>query len=158
MMAGFTTQGRTMDIEEFEKKVEPRAKRSRLEPFQAQIFELKKKGYANWQVCEWLAANGLKVSQEAVRKFIKSREGKPERVHAPVSGGQSTQGQRVHAATLTGQAEKPAASPQGLTPKDGPAPVSTEPGEARKITSPADIRKARKREVNLDDYSNDKEG
>jgi len=146
-----------MDIEEFEKQVEPRAKRSRLEPFQAQIFELKAKGYANWQVCEWLAANGVKVSQEAVRKFIKSREGK-ERVHAPVSGGQSTQGQRVHASTLTGQqAEKPAAAPQGSTPKDGPAPAPSGPGEARKITNPADIRKARNREINLDDYSNDKE-
>lgn len=146
-----------MDIEEFEKQVEPRAKRSRLEPFQAQIFELKAKGYANWQVCEWLAANGLKVSQEAVRKFIKSREGKGERVHASVSGGQSTQGQRVHASTLTGQAEKPAASPQGSTPKEGPAPAAAAPGEVRKITNPADIRKARKREINLDDYS-DKEG
>lgn len=147
-----------MDIEEFEKKVQPRAKRSRLEPFQAQIFELKAKGYANWQVCEWLAANDLKVSQEAVRKFIKSREGKTERVHAPLSSGQSTQGQRVHASTLTaGQAEGPAASPQGSTPKEGPAPASAAPGEARKITNPADIRKARKREINLDDYS-DKEG
>lgn len=64
-----------MDIEEFEKQQQPRAKRSRLIPFQAQIFELKAKGYANWQVCEWLAANGLKVSQEGLRKFIKSREG-----------------------------------------------------------------------------------
>lgn len=66
-----------MDIEEFEKQQQPRAKRSRLIPFQAQIFELKAKGYANWQVCEWLAANGLKVSQEGLRKFIKSREGHP---------------------------------------------------------------------------------
>lgn len=64
-----------MDIEEFEKRQQPRAKRSRLEPFQAQIFELKAKGYANWQVAEWLEANGLKVSSEAVRKFIKSRDG-----------------------------------------------------------------------------------
>ena len=123
-MARFSTQGRMMDIEEFEKKVQPRAKRSRLEPFQAQIFELKEKGYANWQVCEWLAANDLKVSQEAVRKFIKSREGKPERVHAPLSGSQSTQGQRVHASTLTsGQTEGPAAAPQGSTPKESESPA-----------------------------------
>jgi hypothetical protein len=122
-------KGRAMDIEEFEKQVEPRAKRSRLEPFQAQIFELKAKGYANWQVSEWLAANGLKVSQEGVRKFIKSREGKAERVHAPVSGGQATQGQRVHVSTLNGQqAEKPAAAPQGSTldERQSPAgPLST---------------------------------
>ena len=104
-----------MDIEEFEKQVQPRAKRSRLEPFQAQIFELKAKGYANWQVCEWLAANGLKISQEAVRKFIKSRE-EIERVHDPISGSASKQGQRVHAPI---SAENPAASPQDSTPKEG---------------------------------------
>jgi hypothetical protein len=73
-MAWVQYKGRKMDIEEFEKQVQPRAKRSKLEPFQAQIFELKTKGYANWQVCEWLAANGVKVSQEGLRKFIKSRE------------------------------------------------------------------------------------
>lgn len=71
---GFQHKGQKMDIEEFEKKVQPGAKRSRLEPFQVQIFELKAKRYTNWQVCEWLAANGVNVSQEAVRKFIKSRE------------------------------------------------------------------------------------
>lgn len=72
-----------MDIEEFEKRQQPRAKRSRLIPFQAQIFELKAKGYANWQVCEWLAANGLKISQEGLRKFIKSREGHPSTALMP---------------------------------------------------------------------------
>jgi len=99
-----------MDIEEFEKKVQPRAKRSRLEPFQAQIFELKAKGYANWQVCEWLAANDLKVSQEAVRKFIKSREGK---------------GEPVTARTSTAPAAKPAAAPQVQTP-EGESAASAE--------------------------------
>ncbi len=74
-MAGVQHKGQKMDIEEFEKQVQPRAKRSKLEPFQAQIFELKAKGYANLQVCEWLAANGVKVSQEGLRKFIKSRDG-----------------------------------------------------------------------------------
>lgn len=130
-----------MDIEEFEKKVQPRAKRSRLEPFQAQIFELKAKGYANWQVCEWLAANDLKVSQEAVRKFIKSREGKAERVHAPLSGSHSTQGQRVHAATLTGhQADKPAAAPQDLTPRE----QSTAPADDEDVSN-LTVRERRER-------------
>ena len=69
-------KGHEMDIEEFEKQERPRAKRSRLEPFQAQIFELKAKGYANWQVCQWLEANGLKVSQEAVRKTLKQENSK----------------------------------------------------------------------------------
>lgn len=63
-----------MDIEEFEKNVQPKAKRSKLEPFHAQIFELRSKGYANWQISEWLATNSILVTQESVRKFIKSRE------------------------------------------------------------------------------------
>lgn len=63
-----------MDIDEFERTTQPKAKRSKLEPFHAQIFELKRKGYANWQIRDWLAANNVKVSQEAVRKFIKSRD------------------------------------------------------------------------------------
>lgn len=52
-----------------------------------------------------------------------------------------------------GQAEKPAAAPQVSTPKEGPVPAVAAPGEVRKITNPADIRKARKREINLDDYT-----
>lgn len=63
-----------MDIQEFEKLTKPKGKRSRLEPFLLPIFELKQKGYANSQISQWLAANGLKVSQESVRKFIKNKE------------------------------------------------------------------------------------
>lgn len=65
--------GQKMDVEEFVKQVQPRAKRSRLDPFKTQIFELKAKGYTNLQACEWLAANGVKVSAEGLRRFVKSR-------------------------------------------------------------------------------------
>ncbi len=64
-----------MDLKEFEKQMEPKAKRSRLEPFLSEIFELKKKGYANWQICKYLEDNGVTISQEGLRKFIKSRDG-----------------------------------------------------------------------------------
>lgn len=77
-----------MDISEFEQKEAPRAKRSALEPFRAQILELKAKGYANWQIRDWLAANGLKVSQEAVRKFIKKQQegkGSPQPATPPAA-------------------------------------------------------------------------
>jgi hypothetical protein len=66
-----------MKIDEFEKVTTPKAKRSKLAPFYSQIQELREKGYANWQVCEWLKANGVQVSEEGVRKFIKSKEGAP---------------------------------------------------------------------------------
>ncbi len=65
-----------MDINEFEQKMAPKAKRSQLEPFAEQILALKNKGYANWQIREFLAGNGIKITVEGVRKFVKSREGK----------------------------------------------------------------------------------
>ena len=63
-----------MDINEFVKQVKPRAKRSQLDPFKAQIFELRELGYANWQIRDWLATNGIEVTQESVRKFVVTRE------------------------------------------------------------------------------------
>jgi hypothetical protein len=63
-----------MDTTEFQKRVKPRAKRSKLEPFQLQIFELKTKGYAIGQICEWLAENDVKVSRQGLAKFIKSHD------------------------------------------------------------------------------------
>ena len=63
-----------MNIDEFIKQVEPRAKRSQLDPFKDQIFQLKKLGYANGQIRDWLATNGIEVTQEAVRKFVVTRE------------------------------------------------------------------------------------
>ena len=62
-----------MDIEEFEKQFQPSQRQSKLEPFKDQILSLKEKKYSNLLICEWLKSNGVEVSQEAVRKFIKSR-------------------------------------------------------------------------------------
>jgi hypothetical protein len=67
-----------MDIEEFKKQVSPSAKRSRLEPFRSQILELKANGYADWQVRDWLAGNGLEVSRQAVQQFFKKIASKPQ--------------------------------------------------------------------------------
>jgi hypothetical protein len=71
-----------MNIEDFEKLMPPKAKRSRLQPYLREIFQLKDKGYANWQIAEWLAHNEIKVSQETVRKFIISRETTDSRIRA----------------------------------------------------------------------------
>ena len=69
-----------MDINEFVKQVRPRAKRSQLDPFKAQIFELRELGYANWQIRDWLATNGIEVTQESVRKFVITRESANEQL------------------------------------------------------------------------------
>ena len=66
-----------MDIDDFAKQVEPGAKRSRIEPFRTQVFALKEKNYADHQIRDWLEANGLKVSRQAVQQFIKKGNSKP---------------------------------------------------------------------------------
>lgn len=85
-------KGHQMDVKEFEKQMEPKAKRSRLEPFQAQIFELKEKGYANWQICKYLEDNGITISQEGLRKFIKSRDGQPVPVAPLAASNEAAKG------------------------------------------------------------------
>jgi hypothetical protein len=68
-----------MNIDEFEKHFQPTQRQSKLEPFKEQIFNLREKKYTNLLIREWLKSNGVEVSQEAVRKFIKSRtEKEPE--------------------------------------------------------------------------------
>ena len=93
-----------MEIEEFEKRVQPSAKRSRLEPFKSQIFELKAKGYADWQVKDWLAENGVEISRQAVQQFFKK-----EAKASPVSADSS------HTVPVNNSTR--AVSPQ-LTPKE----------------------------------------
>jgi hypothetical protein len=128
--------GQIMDIKEFEKQVKPAGKRSQLEQFKSEIFELRAKGYANGQIRDFLNSNGLTVSTEAVRKFILSRkddadlnenQGKPEPGHA---------------------AEK--------TPAQVPAPKDEASGghknEAQKSPSQA-LPRAKKRDIDLSDYS-----
>lgn len=68
-----------MDIEEFQKKNKPIGRRSRLEPFREGILELKNNGYANFQIAEWLALNGINVSQQTVRQFIKTQKEEKEK-------------------------------------------------------------------------------
>jgi len=75
-----TQENVIVDIKEFQKKNKPVGRKSRLEPFRAGILELKNHGYANFQIAEWLALNGINVSQQTVRQFIKTNKesSKPE--------------------------------------------------------------------------------
>ena len=115
-----------MDINEFIKQVKPRAKRSQLDPFKAQIFELRELGYANGQIRDWLATNGIEVTQESVRKFVVTRESaseQPAHKEMAVVIRQSDQGTGqglVATAPLTGgdsDTDEPGAAAAGLSPK-----------------------------------------
>lgn len=59
----------SMDIEEFSRNFSPRARGSRLDPFKKEILLLKERGYADWQIRDWLASNGLQVTRQAVQQF-----------------------------------------------------------------------------------------
>jgi hypothetical protein len=60
-----------MDINDFVKQNAPGMKKSRLAPFANEMRRLKDLGYTDLQVRDWLAENGVEVSREAVRKFLK---------------------------------------------------------------------------------------
>ena len=66
------------DIDTFMKTYPPKAKISCMERYVSQILHLKKSGYSNPQIRDWLKMNHIEVTHEAVRKFIISRLGKDE--------------------------------------------------------------------------------
>lgn len=70
-----------MDVEEFTRQVKPRKNGSQLFPFKHEIGDLKRQGYSDEQIREWLAKNGVAVSRENVRKFIKRHL--PQSNHKP---------------------------------------------------------------------------
>ena len=115
-----------MDIKEFIRQVKPRAKRSQLDPFKDQIFQLKELGYANGQIRDWLATNGIEVTQESVRKFVVTREGanaQPTNREKTAVARQSDQG-TSHGLVVTpplaggdSHTEQSGAAAAGLSPK-----------------------------------------
>lgn len=64
-----------MDVEEFAREVSPHLRRSRLWKFKDQVWTLKRTGYSDMQIRDWLAANGVAVSRQNVQKFIKRHLG-----------------------------------------------------------------------------------
>lgn len=60
-----------MDVEDYTRQVKPRKNGSQLLPFKKEIGDLKRMGYSDELIREWLAQNGITVSRENVRKFIK---------------------------------------------------------------------------------------
>lgn len=115
-----------MDADEFLKKVAPLAPRSRLAPYWGDIVKLRAHGCTLDQVREFLAVNQVQISMAGLSQYIRRREAKE------ASGGVS---------------EHISVAPKPATARDAPE-------EPRKIANPADLRKSRKREIDLDDYLN----
>lgn len=113
-----------MDAEEFVRNIPPRQRVSRLQKFKNDIRELKRKGYTDLQIRDWLAGNSVKVSRENVRKFIKRHLAdlkEASRYLAPTNPIESNdvhelaQQQRVVASTHNGKAESQADKLRRLT-------------------------------------------
>jgi hypothetical protein len=66
------------DLDTFMKTYPPKAKISCMERYLSQILQLKKSGYSNPQIRDWLEMNHIVVTHQAVRKFIISRVSKCE--------------------------------------------------------------------------------
>lgn len=77
-----------MDIEEFVQKHQPGMRTSRLDKYAKEIKALKEKKYTDEQIREWLATNGLQISREAIRRYVKKlMDGSPSTTTAPVVTG-----------------------------------------------------------------------
>lgn len=129
-MAG--TRKGIMDKDEFERAQPPaRLTRSKLDPFADQLFDLRRKGYVLRQLQEWLSGNKVKVQLETIRKFLNAREKFYETAAA-----------KTEAVPVA----KPG-KPRAVGKEKVVAPTDT------KITNPGEVRKARNREIDLDDYT-----
>ncbi len=111
-----------MDVDAFKISERPGKRSSQLEPFASGIFDLKRSGYTDDQIRQWLGLNGVLVSREAVRAFMKRR---PESACPPKA--------KPVDIVEPGQAEK-AGTPN------------------RTIADPTDIRKAKSLEIDFDNY------
>ncbi|WP_426148741.1 hypothetical protein [Polaromonas sp. DSR2-3-2] len=125
-----------MDISEFIKQVKPRAKRSQLDPFKSQIFELRDLGYANGQIRDWLASNGIEVTQESVRKFVVTRE-----------SANAQPGSQEKAAVLRKSAQK-TSQVLAVTPPHGGGDSNAE----EPVAAPAKLSQKQRREKRADEF------
>ena len=125
-----------MDALEFLSKVTPGKQHSRLTPFLADITLMRQHGCTLEQVCEFLATNNVQISVAGLSKFIKRRE-----------EGSATS-PALHR-------DAGAATARGAPAKQ--VELAHEPPTSTRITNPADVRKASRREIKLEDYGNEKE-
>ena len=123
-----------MDALEFLSRVTPGKQHSRLTPFLADITLLRQHGCTLEQVCEFLASNNVLISVAGLSKFIKRREDAP-------------------AASPSPHREAGAATAPSLSATQFEAAHES----STRITNPSDVRKASRREINLEDYGNEKE-
>lgn len=116
-----------MDIEDFMRQTQPKAKRSRLELFKEPILLLNSKGYANWQVREWLVSNGVVISTEGLRKFINKQKKAVARKELPTS------------------AHKPDSLPTGENDQN----KDEEQDNVQTAFNPSDLREIREKKIDL---------
>lgn len=64
-----------MELDKFKAQVTPAKRRSKLDKFLKEIFTLREDGYTLQQICEFLEANGTKVSRQSLHEFIQRRQG-----------------------------------------------------------------------------------
>jgi hypothetical protein len=67
-----------VDADEFLKTATPRKKKSDIEPFYQELLKLKAKNCTLKVMKDFLNQNGVYVSEGAISKFIRRREGKNE--------------------------------------------------------------------------------
>lgn len=59
----------TLTVTDFLKEITPARKKSKLKPYQKEIFELRDAGCSFQQITDFLKRNGLEIERETVRAF-----------------------------------------------------------------------------------------
>lgn len=115
-----------MDADDFLKKVAPSVHRSRLSPHWEDIVKLRAHGCTLDQVRTFLAAHQVEVTRAGLSQYIRHRV----------------------AREALGRVSNHVAVTESPVKKIGTSVAE----DTRKISNPADLRKSRKREIDLDDY------
>ena len=64
-----------MKLEQFFKRIKPKNKRSKFEPYREDILQLREQGYSYPQIVEYLKSNGVKCNHSEIIKFLNRKQG-----------------------------------------------------------------------------------
>lgn len=132
-----------MDANEFLKKVPPGARRSKLAPWLDDIRNLRASDYTLEQVCTFLEANGVTITIAGLSAYLRRMEAREQ--EQGIKRPTKPQPSPTSTSTPAGQ---PAGGQQAGEGIEGDAPAAS----AKRITNPTELKGARDREINLDDF------
>jgi hypothetical protein len=140
-----------MDLKEFKNAAKPAKQRSKLAPFKAAILDLTASDYTLKQIQDFLRANGLNVSLQAISKFLR----KHAKAQTPPTAGAAASPQEIQPATDAPLSKVETARKASIPSPTAEQPATDQPthGEGKRTTGLKPLSE-RKRSVAKDDDEN----